>query len=266
MSQSENDNNPRHHLLAKLALLAHRGKKAPQGDIPTDEDLALLYDNQLDFKRRQQVMSHINSNPELFKQWIALVDLLAQENNTHTSTASNRADSLINQLQNHWQALVGTLAVAGLATLVVLLQPDSSLIPNIDNSPSVATTESTTNIEVAPFISPDTRAMLAGIQSKATDNTLLLNLDYTHAIDQQGSSFTPALYQQYYQLGQQIAELSIHCEMGKVSAPMFDALKNTIQTIQQQSFIPLPAPLISLAEKTESQACNTIKHFLLSNF
>jgi len=65
--------------LAKLALLAQKGTNRAEGPVPTDEELAMLYDNRLDFSRKQQIMSHINANPDLMQQWISLLEILNED-------------------------------------------------------------------------------------------------------------------------------------------------------------------------------------------
>jgi hypothetical protein len=57
-----------------FALYTVQGSTTPDGPPPSQEELALLVDDQLDFTRRQQVYSHLNADRSLMKQWLDIVD------------------------------------------------------------------------------------------------------------------------------------------------------------------------------------------------
>ena len=79
-------------LLARLALLAeqHTPTDPPLGDRPSPEELALFYDNQLDFNRKQQVIAHLNADPTLRQQWLGLVDIMSDSKHTAETHSSLR--------------------------------------------------------------------------------------------------------------------------------------------------------------------------------
>ena len=266
MPPLNNTENPQHYLLAKLALLAHRGKQPPQGTPPTDEELAQLYDNQLSFQRRQQVMSHINNNPQLFKQWIALVDVLTPKKSTQQNNQAHTFKHLFQTLQQHWQGLLSGAAVTSIILMVILLQPSANLTPSVNTAPSVANIKPNTAIKTASFISPDKRAILAGIKSNNAHKSILPKLNYNNAIGQQGSALKPALYQQYYTLGQLLAELTQQCQNNQaITADTWAKFIKTTHLIKQQSFIPLPKALNNLPRnKPAPQHCQLIQQLLLS--
>ncbi len=61
-------------LQAKLALLASRGDTGIEGKAPSLEELALLLEDRLEFERKQQVYQYLNSDEQLFAQWVALIE------------------------------------------------------------------------------------------------------------------------------------------------------------------------------------------------
>ena len=46
----------------------------PQGGAPSDEELALLLDDRLDFSRRREVLSHLNNDAQLYARWLQLAE------------------------------------------------------------------------------------------------------------------------------------------------------------------------------------------------
>lgn len=62
------------HVLAKHLLLCYQGKSNLSGSVPSVEELAALLGDRLSFNRKQEVYAYLNSSPELFSMWIALVE------------------------------------------------------------------------------------------------------------------------------------------------------------------------------------------------
>lgn len=69
------------HVSALITVQAFAGIHAPTGAEPSLEELALLaegkLDTQLDHRRRAEIFSHLNANPALMADWLALGDALA---------------------------------------------------------------------------------------------------------------------------------------------------------------------------------------------
>lgn len=114
-------NNQQEHAQALLALNATRGTLPLQGEAPTHEELALMLDNKIDFKRRQEIYSHLNSNITLFNEWMALVELQQSqqsvENITQQASLFTRATQ---QLQIWLTPKAMGYSAAGLAAVMVL--------------------------------------------------------------------------------------------------------------------------------------------------
>lgn len=93
MSDSKKITAKHDRLKAHMALLASHGEIPVMGERPDDEEIALLYENKLDFNRRQEVFSHINRDPELYRQWITLIEsqeLLLNDNQQSTPDTLSR--------------------------------------------------------------------------------------------------------------------------------------------------------------------------------
>lgn len=74
---------PEIQLIARQLLLVYQGQCAQEqngltGAVPTAEDLAALADGRLSFTRKQEVYAYLNRSPELFAQWVALVEALSE--------------------------------------------------------------------------------------------------------------------------------------------------------------------------------------------
>lgn len=264
MNDSDEQLTPHDQVLVKLALLAHTGKHKAKGDKPTSEELAMLIDGQLDYKRKEEVMSHINADPALFSQWTQLVDIVNIENK---QTVKFKEKTRWLAWLTNWQTLAGSVAVAGIATVLIMHSP-TEFSPNIDSQPQVATTQAKGQTNTAQFVSPDKRAIMAGIKNslKQKKAELGFKLNLTNAVDEQGSSLTPELYQNYYQLGQTITEMALQCKENQVTSPiLLNTLRKLNDTLKRDSYIPLKESLADISRETEKkQRCLKINDFLQS--
>jgi hypothetical protein len=280
-------------LLAKIALLAQHGTNKPEGEKPSDEELAMLIDNQLDFTRKQQIYSHINATPHLMKQWLELVEIMATETahvkenlneavNESSKTNGQVKHPLLTQLSQwlkSWQGLTATLATSCAVALVVIMQPSLEISPLIATQPHVANSD-TLKKKTAPtsqFIGPEKRAISAGILNVVKPNNakLFSGINLINTIDQQGSSLAPKLYQQYVELGQLLAQQHIKCNIDSGSdseSPILPIqalteIKDVVNAITEQSFIPLHKSLADMAgiknKLSAEQLCQRVENFLL---
>ncbi len=121
----------RQRLLARLMMLAQHGRSQPSGLLPTSEELAMLFDEQLDYQRKQQVISHINHNEQLMQQWTELVSILTIDNTAdhaiNNSLAAdkktnNRFSQFLNKLVS-WQRITGGLVTASLVAFFSICNP-----------------------------------------------------------------------------------------------------------------------------------------------
>jgi hypothetical protein len=280
-SNSSNDDN--NLLLSKIALLAQNGNSTIHGEKPSDEDLAMLFDDRLDFNRKQQVISHLNADPLLMQQWINLVEILGSEaleseflisENVKVKEKQRFLTPLLNWFSS-WQGVTGGLVAASLVVVVFLMQYPSPLTPNIDHQPQVATGTQTKQTDKNgiknQFISPDKRAISAGIMAYLTAHNIehFTGINLSHAIGQNGSSLAPTLYQHYFALGQIIAEQGVAC-MIKTKHLVIDKkqlakMVQLIKKIKQTSFMPLPKSLANINEQQNlKQLCGQLNHFLSS--
>lgn len=267
------DPTPKETLLGKLALLAHQGKQPPLGEKPSPEELAMLYDDQLDFNRKQEVMSHLNADPILFKQWMDLVDVMGESETAQqrATTTQPKSVGLLSWMFG-WKGFVSGMATAGFAALIILQLPlDKGLTPSIEQPTQVASQDSKDNTASKVFISPDKRAIAAGIDNALAAQEgirLLEKLDISMAVNQQGSALEPPLYQQYYQLGELVIEWEQHCYQGiHPSQEFLKQANTTIEQLSANSFIPLHETIIGLTQTpTLERACKLLQQFLLSEF
>ncbi|WP_226661460.1 hypothetical protein [Microbulbifer aggregans] len=99
---------------ARLALHASRGQP-PRGPEPSEEELAQLLDDRLEFSRKQEIYSHLNANPELYRQWLLLAESHA-ERQAQSGTTENHGKNPF-----HWLRWFGaSSALAGLAAVLVI--------------------------------------------------------------------------------------------------------------------------------------------------
>jgi len=264
-------------LLGKIALLAHKNKQSAFGETPSLEELAMLYDNQLDFNRKQEVLSHINSDPLLFEQFMNLVDVMYDNTtaNQHVAESKNSSFTQLLSWLFSWKGLTGSVASASLVVIIVLqFSPTSPLTPLIEQPSYEANHEASNNgskngTQTASFISPDKRAIAAGIANASNDNVQQLKqLDLSIAINQQGSALEANIYQQYFQLGELLAEWEQLCRQDKGANTVFiQQFSLTINQISTESFIPVHQNLVKLSQaKQPEQACDLLQQFLLSEF
>lgn len=263
---------PKETVLGKIALLAHKNKQSAFGETPSLEEFAMLYDNQLDFNRKQEVMSHINADPLLFEQYIGLVEVMC-DNATPKEHATANQDSYFTQLLSwlfSWKGLTGSVASASLAIIIVLqFSPDPPLIPSIEQPNHKASQIRNNDTKTITFISPDKRAIAAGIANASNDNIQQLKqLDLSIAINQQGSALEANIYQQYFQLGELLAKWEQLCRQDKGANSVFtQQFSLTINQISTESFIPVHQNLVKLSQAKQSeQACELLQQFLLSEF
>lgn len=265
MTDSDNQFISRDHLLAKLALLAHAGKHKPKGDKPSDEELAMLIDDQLDFKRKEEVISHINADQALLEQWLQLVDIIAIE-----EKSSEKSDEKVSWLSwmTQWQALAGSIAVAGIASVLIFNSSFNEISPGIETQPEVATTQSKGQPKAKQFISPDKRAIAAGVKNSLSQSKVKLSyhINLNNAVDQQGTSLTPELYKTYFNLGQTIIKIAIQCQVKQpINSDLLNKLTELNTQLKHDSFIPMTQSLSGITSKTTSKdTCIKINQYLTS--
>ncbi len=268
MNGSNKHFDPHNRFKAKLVSLAEQGQHKVKGVAPSEEELAMLFDGQLDFKRKDEVMSHINTNPVLLKQWLQLVDIAATEE-TNTEKVKQTAGLFL--WFTHWQRIVSGMAVAGIATVLILNQTQNGLSPEVDTQTPVAAQQTKggqPNNQTTHFISPDTRAIAAGVQSALNKSTIKLpyTLNLESAMDAKGSALVESLYIGYFQLGQTSAKIALHCQANQpipaAHLKTFASIKSMLKT---NSFISLSEPLKRINIEAEpSVLCAQIKTFLVS--
>ena len=117
---------------AMLALHATQGERTPQGEAPDNEELALLLDGQLDFKRRKEVITHLDADTALFARWISLLEATTV---FKVSESTPLQPSLLQRLQQWFTPMragfIGTAlaAITTVAILVPLLNEPTTLSP-----------------------------------------------------------------------------------------------------------------------------------------
>jgi len=107
---------------ALLALRASHGHLDPQGHEPSDEELALLLEDKLDFKRKQQILGHIDANPALFSKWLMLIEGQEDLNTANAPSPASRIQRLREWFTPTRLSLSGT-ALAGVMAVILLPQP-----------------------------------------------------------------------------------------------------------------------------------------------
>ncbi|TCK08361.1 hypothetical protein [Marinobacterium mangrovicola] len=156
--------------LARLALAIAEASTA-SGPEPDNEDLAALLDNRLPLERRQQVISHLANNSELYSQWQQLLtDLECWEtSDTNVSSISGRHQP---KRWRHWLAGVGGLGTAAAALLVgwLILSPGTDGPLSLDQAYAEYSPQLVEFLSEQPrmralpiAVDPETTAMLAGI-------------------------------------------------------------------------------------------------------
>ena len=257
------DHTPRDTLLAKIALLAQRGNRQPIGAPPSLEELAMLYDDQLDFNRKQEVISHINNDPTLLKQWTDLVDVMGEQVTEKQSIAKPAFFAWL----SHWKILTAGMATASFAMFMVLQQPqDTSLTPGIDTQPSTASQDVIVGNKKTNFTSPDKRAIAAGIVAAQQARNIIPSEALTRIIaDVEASSLEATLYQTYYSLGQQLDAASLQCKSQQLSSAQVKTITQTIAQLSTISFIPIAESLKSITTDTDTETtCKKIQTFIES--
>ncbi len=109
----------RDHGTALLGLHLAQASALPQGDPPSDEELAMLVEGSLPRQRRQQVLSHLLSTPERYRQWL---DLAAM---TDKPTVKGRSalQILLNGIDNwvgNWRYAAGAIGAVAATALVAI--------------------------------------------------------------------------------------------------------------------------------------------------
>ena len=267
MTSSPISMNEKDLTLAKLGMAASKGS-LPDGPVPSFEELALLIEDKLDFKRRDQILSHINSNTALFKQWINLVEIMEQGANV--SQPKQQKKTLLNWLTS-WQSLAGGAVAATLALVLVWQQPSNELIPSTLTSSPYANNDEMTPSTAASFVSPDIGALAAGIQAALTNTHLSISakLDLNKAVTKEMTSLPPALYQYYFVLGETLVTIFSQCEGNTSATPTIEmaALFKQRHVIKTESFLSIPQGLAAInTNDTTEVSCKKIERFLLSEF
>ncbi|MFL0797279.1 MAG: hypothetical protein K6L73_07290 [Cellvibrionaceae bacterium] len=119
---SKQPNGKQQRFEGQLALHASRGAIPPQGPVPSTEELAMLQDDRLSFNRKQEVLSHINADAQLFKQWLDLVE--ANEIYREQTQTAQAQSTWLARLQQWFTPLrVGAagIALAGVMSVTLLI-------------------------------------------------------------------------------------------------------------------------------------------------
>ena len=262
---SEHDiSNPQDRILAKLALTATK-EEAPKGQVPSDEELALLIQNKLDFTRKQEVLSHLNANEALFAQWMMLIEMMEVPSHTKANPKQT-AQSILADWFFNWKAALGGAAVAVFAVVLIWQQP--YLLSPVQDTSLPYANQNEVLYQTPNFIRPDKRAIAAGIKhiaQNAASDALLVKLELSIAIDKAGSALNASLYEEYFKLGETLALLNLRCvETAAFANEDLSAFKQQLAILKQTSFIELPNELLSVA--ASENTCETLSAYLLSEF
>ena len=118
--------------LALLGLRMDGAESVAVGEEPSAEDFAALYEGELEAARRAQVLSHIASNPAIYRRWIdAVAAMGAMDTNPLADTAEKPSPEPFLQRALNWlregfrtPALVGSVSAAALVAILVILPFD----------------------------------------------------------------------------------------------------------------------------------------------
>lgn len=200
---------------ALLAIHASRGQ-APRGAQPSAEELAQLLDDRLDFVRKQEIYSHLNANPELYRQWLLLVENCVSVPATHP--VEDRKNTR-GQTWLHW--LTGSGLAAGAAALLLIAPWNANPPVGAPDRGEVAQAQSPQVLEqpkiagVQVILPRDIRAALKGMRDTLADE----HADYrAHLAQLAGGTDGDAAF---YQFGTRLGQLHNACAGGgKVSAQL----------------------------------------------
>lgn len=116
--------------LVQLALqFSKKTDGTLMGDLPTEEELASLYENRLDATRRAQILSFIANSSVIHERWIRCVESLVymdKLNNVNAELADSAIEESVNLIQRITNWMLGLLTNrqvigGGLSTAVVLV-------------------------------------------------------------------------------------------------------------------------------------------------
>ena len=141
------------HSEAMLGIHLAKGRGRAEGSPPSDEELALLIDGQLEESRRLEVLSHLAHRPERYRQWLSLADMEADEQASHAGLLAVLTRGINNWLVD-WRYAAGGL---GAMAAIVLLVNQMALPPAEygASSESAAYSPSTNSDEDTPqFVMP----------------------------------------------------------------------------------------------------------------
>lgn len=196
--------------------LAHIGisvtEKEPQGDAPSEEELALFIEGKLSFDRRQEVISHLNVNPLLYQQWVQLVEFASLASESQHALLSEKAAmtskrSIFDRLKDWlgWKeyALAGSLAAVVMTVLLWPANHDVGLSPKMDVAPPTATQGRLTD---------QNRAFAAGL--KSVNNSVSQSLNLVSARMSDDVALEKSIYTIYFDWGQITAKGVELCRNG----------------------------------------------------
>ncbi len=126
MSDTQLQEKRQYQKQALLALRASHGHLDPQGHEPSDEELALLLEDKLDFSRKQQILGHIDANPALFSKWLMLIESQEDLYTANAPSPTSRIQRLREWFTPMRVSLSGT-ALAGVMAIILLPQPANYL-------------------------------------------------------------------------------------------------------------------------------------------
>lgn len=106
------------HSEALLGIQLAEAERLGKGSPPSDEELALLLEGQLDSARRAEVLSHLAARPERYRQWLDLAELDATAQAQQPSGWAILTHGINNWLIDWRYAVGGIGAMAGVLLLV----------------------------------------------------------------------------------------------------------------------------------------------------
>ncbi len=106
------------HSEALLGIHLAKNRGRPQGSPPSDEELALMIDGLLSEERRLEILSHLASRPERYRQWLSLADMDADEQESQAGLLSILTKGINNWLIDWRYAAGGVGAMAAVLLLV----------------------------------------------------------------------------------------------------------------------------------------------------
>lgn len=113
-------NSPEIRLLAQQLLLIHQGQSELVASVPAAEELAALLDGRLSFARRQEVYAYLNRSPQLFSQWIALVEAVSNQQVEQQNDVTVSGMNVWRRLVDYWSGGAARVWYSRIAAVLVI--------------------------------------------------------------------------------------------------------------------------------------------------